>query len=342
MGKAAIKNPYLDTLGGGERYTLSFAKVLADKGYQVDVEWKNPGIKEKLENRFGINLEEINFVPDIKKGDGYDLTFWVSDGSIPLLHSRNNILHFQVPFHGVGGASLLNKMKLFRINNIVCNSEFTKKVIDAEFKVKSTVIFPPVPTDKIKPKRKENMILFVGRFSELKQSKHQDILIKNFKKLCDTGLIDWKLVICGGVEVGVGELLLTLEKEIEGYPIQIIKSPDFDTLRDLYGKAKLFWTASGYGENEKKDPEKVEHFGITLVEAMAGGAVPVVYYAGGHREIVKDGKTGFVWKKESELIKITKRLISNKKLWRPISLAAIESSKRFAYEKFESEVNKLL
>ena len=46
MGKAAIYNPYLDTLGGGERYTLSFAKVLADEGWVVDVEWKDIKIKE--------------------------------------------------------------------------------------------------------------------------------------------------------------------------------------------------------------------------------------------------------------------------------------------------------
>lgn len=52
--KAAIYNPYLDTLGGGERYTLSFAKALLDKGYDVDIEWKSPGIIKLLEKRFGL------------------------------------------------------------------------------------------------------------------------------------------------------------------------------------------------------------------------------------------------------------------------------------------------
>jgi len=44
--KAAIFNPYLDTLGGGERYTAAIAKVLADKGFRVDIAWKKKSIKK--------------------------------------------------------------------------------------------------------------------------------------------------------------------------------------------------------------------------------------------------------------------------------------------------------
>ncbi len=195
--KAAIYNPYLDSLGGGERYSMTVAKVLEKEGYRVDVGWKTKSIKEKLENRFGLDLKGINFVDSINRGDGYDICFWVSDGSIPLLRSRNNILHFQVPFTKVNGKSLLNRTKLLRINSIVCNSRFTKKFIDREYGVKSQVIYPAVDTKKIRPKRKENIILYVGRFSQLKQSKRQDVLIKAFKKLCDGGLEDWKLVLVG-------------------------------------------------------------------------------------------------------------------------------------------------
>ena len=158
--KAAIYNPYLDTLGGGERYTLTFAKVLSDNGWEVDLEWKDTGIKKSLEDRFGMDLTLINIVKDVKRGDGYDLCFWVSDGSIPALKARRNILHFQVPFQNLNGRSLLNKMKLFRVDKIICNSEFTRKVIDAEYGVESVVVYPPVDVEHIKSKRKENLILF--------------------------------------------------------------------------------------------------------------------------------------------------------------------------------------
>jgi len=102
--RAAIYNPYLDTLGGGERYTLSFAKVLLNNGFDVNIFWKDSSILDKFEKRFGITLNGLNTIDDIKKGEGYDLCFWVSDGSIPILHSRNNILHFQYLELGIAQA----------------------------------------------------------------------------------------------------------------------------------------------------------------------------------------------------------------------------------------------
>ncbi len=340
--KAAIHNPYIDTLGGGERYTLAFAKVLSDRGYQVDLEWKSPNIISLLENRFGFSLDKINVTENINRGDGYDLCFWVSDGSIPALRSRKNLLHFQVPFQKVKGKSLMNRMKLFRVNRIICNSKFTKKIIDAEFGINSLVIYPPVSVSEIKPKRKENIILNVSRFSKLMQSKHQDILVKVFKKFVTNGNSDWKLVLAGGAEVGDGGYTDELIKMSDGYPIDIIKNPGFKFIRELYGKAKLFWSASGFGIDENQNPMSVEHFGITAVEAMAGGAVPLVYNAGGYKEIVEDGSNGFLWTKESELLKISEKLINNKSLFRRISLAGVTDSLRFSYEKFESDVGKIL
>ena len=45
----------------------------------------------------------------------------------------------------------------------------------------------------------------------------------------------------------------------------------------------------------------MEHFGITTVEAMAAGCVPVVINKAGQREIVEDGVSGFLWNTWGEL-----------------------------------------
>src|SRR5579859_3007597 len=218
--KAAIFNPYLDTLGGGERYTMAVATTLVKRGYIVDVEWKDESVQGKLEKRFGIDLTGIHFVPDIKRGDTYDVCFWVSDGSIPTLRARKNFLHFQVPFTNVSGTSLINKFKLMRINKVICNSRFTKKIIDKEYNVDSVVLHPPVAVEKFKPKKKENIILSVGRFSNLMQSKRQDILIKTFKNFYKSNST-YKLILAGGVEVGADEYIKELEKDSKGYLIEI-------------------------------------------------------------------------------------------------------------------------
>jgi len=340
MGKAAVINPYLDTLGGGERYSLAFVDALSQNADQVDVQWKNGKIKNLLEERFGKKLNEnISFVSDARRGDGYDVCFWVSDGSIPTLRARKNFLHFQVPFHRVGGNSLLNKMKLFRIDKIICNSNFTKEVIDQEYGVESVVIYPPVDVVHIKPKRKENIILSVGRFSSLMQSKKQDELVKLFKGI---DLDDWRLVLAGGIEIGADEFVQKVEKLAQGANIEIIKSPDFGQLREIYGKAKIFWSASGYGEDEKKNPGKVEHFGITVVEAMAAGVVPLVFNSGGHKEIIQDGIDGELWESLSELKKETKNLIKDSKTLREMSIAAKNTAQKYSYERFNKEVLALL
>lgn len=340
--KAAIYNPYLDTLGGGERYTMAFCKALLTLGYRVDVQWKDTVIKGKLENRFGLDLESLNFIPNINRGDGYDICFWVSDGSIPLLRARHNFLHFQFPFKNVNGKSLLNKMKLYRIDKIICNSYFTKKHIDTEFGVESLVIYPPVDIEKIKPKRKENIILSVGRFSQLTQAKRQDILVRAFKKFYKFGFDDWKMILAGGTDIGVGNFVKKLKIKARRYPIKIIENPDYKELLNLYGTAKIYWTASGFGVDEKKNPKGVEHFGIALVEAMAAGCGVLAYDAGGHKEIIAEGYNGYLWRKKGDLVKKTTKLIKNPKLLRGISKTAIESSRVYEYERFAAEVERLL
>ena len=340
--KAAIYNPYLDTLGGGERYSMAFAGVLAKKGFRVDVQWKDSEIKEKLEERFGIKLEGINFVTDIKRGDGYDICFWVSDGSIPLLRARKNFLHFQIPFKNINGKTILNKMKFYRIKTVICNSYFTKRHIDREYGVKSKVIYPPVSIDKIKPKKKENLIISVGRFSQLTQAKRQDVLVSAFKKLYNAGLKNWQLILAGGVEVGVDDYVEKLEENSKGYPIKFIISPSWKVLKDLYGKAKMFWSASGYNIDEKKEPEKVEHFGITVVEAMAAGTIPLIFDAGGHREIVSEGENGFLWINTKTLLRATQEIAKNKQLQVNLSKNALISSKVYEYERFEALVLEIL
>lgn len=343
MGKAAIINPYLDTLGGGEKYTLSFAKVLSENGYDVDIEWKDKSILNVLTNRFGMKLQKnINIVNDAKRGENYDLCFWVSDGSIPTLRSSKNFIHFQVPFTNVNGKSLLNRMKLFRVTKIICNSDFTKNIIDNEYGVNSDVLYPPIDINSFKIKRKENIILYVGRFSSLLQVKGQDVLINSFKKFYDQGRSDWKLVLAGGVEVGSDKNMENLEKMIGKYPIEIVKSPSFDYLKDIFGKAKIFWSAAGNGVDETINPENVEHFGITLLEGMSAGVVPFAYNAGGHKEIIDNGINGYLWQNETELVKLTEQVITSKGSLSSLSKQAILKSKKYEYENFKEKVLQII
>ncbi len=145
--KAGIFDPYLDTLGGGERYCLTVAEILKTLGYQVDIFWSgDQDLLHKAEVRFNLDLSNINLIPDIfsaqsdniemaqdseslttishhhhihqkkiasfinkfKITSSYDLIFFLSDWSVPFLFSKKNILHVQVPF--VTKTKLKNKL----------------------------------------------------------------------------------------------------------------------------------------------------------------------------------------------------------------------------------------
>lgn len=349
LKRAAIFDPYLDTLGGGERYCLTLAEFLARGGWQVDVFWPDGKIRKALTLRFNLDLDKVNFVPlpentvdKVLKMRRYDFLFWLSDGSIPFSLSKNSLLHFQVPFQRVNGKSILNQLKLKRIKSIVCNSQFTKKFIDKEFGVCSKVIHPPVDVASFRPGEKENLILSVGRFSQLLQAKRQDVLVSAFKKLCDQGLTSWQLVIAGATGVGGEEYFKKLKEQSANYPIKLLTNLPFDELKKIYEKSKIFWFASGFGINEDLEPEKVEHFGMVVVEAMAAGLVPVVVGKGGIGEIINEGENGFFFKDEDDLVKKTKELIAFSQDLSRISKEAIKSSKNFSKERFCQEFNKII
>lgn len=340
--KAAIYTPYLETLGGGERYMLSIARALLEEHWKVDIETNNPELLEKAAKRFGFSLDNIQAVSSINRGEGYDVCVWLSDGSVPTLRARKNILHFQRPFQDVEGRSLVSRMKFFRIHAIVVNSEFTKRFIDDEFPKQSIVLYPPVDVQQFKARTKENLILYVGRFSQLEQSKRQDVVLTAFLKFYKFHLGNWKLILAGSSDVGRTDAVDILREHSKNDSVEILENPPFSKIQNLYGRATFFWSAAGYGVDERIDPQKLEHFGMTVVEAMAAGCVPIVFNGGGHRETVQDGVNGFLWDTPVDMITCTKKLIQNKALLTSMSLAAKAASQKYSYEEFKQNFLKIL
>jgi glycosyltransferase involved in cell wall biosynthesis len=107
-------------------------------------------------------------------------------------------------------------------------------------------------------------------------------------------------------------------------------------------EAMVYWHAAGYGEPADSHPERMEHFGISTVEAMAAGCVPVVINRGGQPEIVEHGVSGFVWETLDELIGYTSRLLDDGALRERMSAAARLRARTFSIESFSRHVAVLL
>lgn len=318
MKKALIVSPYLDHLGGGERYMLYLSSVVESLGYELFFAWDNVDDIQKLSTQLGIKLNRVQLDAKIKKlyfeGSAlsmfsstrvYDLVVYLSDGSIPLLGGKRNLLHIQVPFHDVAGRSIGNQIKQRFIYATVVNSEFTKSIIDKEYGISSYVAYPPVQLLK-QGKNKDKIILSVGRFDPSLNVKHQDILIESYKQLSKE-IPGWKLVLAGGSSDDAW--MAKLKSLAVGYAIEFYENISHSELANLYETATIYWHAAGYQVDELKYPELTEHFGISTVEAISAGCIPLVVPFGGQKEILKD--SSFHWQTMEELQDKTMELINN-------------------------------
>ena len=105
-------------------------------------------------------------------------------------------------------------------------------------------------------------------------------------------------------------------------------------LKNLYEQSSVFWHAAGFGVDENTQPMFAEHFGISTVEAMAAGCVPVVIKKGGQKEIVEHGVSGFLWETLDELGSYTQTLLADDKLRTQMSEAARERATMFSRDSF--------
>ncbi|MDO8609099.1 MAG: glycosyltransferase, partial [bacterium] len=278
----------------------------------------------------------------------YDFIFFLNDGSIPFLFSKKNILHVQVPFISQQNfkEKLVNQFKFNLLNKIVCNSKFTASYLPKNLNHKTEVIYPPVDIESmISTEPKQNIILSVGRFDNVLNSKKQELLIDTFSKLVlQNSSTDWKLILMGGSKQKPenNHFLMHLQNISSNLPVEFIVNPDYEKLKQVYAVSKIYWHAAGYDVDVKLHPEHCEHFGMAPVEAMASGLVPILVNKGGLPEIVKDGVDGYLWDDPSQLLAKTQLLIATPSDISSMSQQAIKTSQQFSKSIFKDKITNLL
>ena len=75
---------------------------------------------------------------------------------------------------------------------------------------------------------------------------------------------------------------------------------------------------------------------------MAAGCVPIVYDAGGQRDIVINSQNGFLWRSEEELVNKTRLLANNTQLLQDLSKRAEKGVQNFSCAKFYEKLDKLI
>lgn len=229
-------------------------------------------------------------------------------------------------------------------DTFLANSRFTADWVERLWGVPSRVLHPPVQMSDVITSG-ERRVLSVGRFFDptFGHCKKQNVLMDAWERLEDAEeLGGWSLQMIGGADGASRDFVLDLRRRARGRRVDIAVNAPRTVLLDALASASILWHAAGHGEDAEVHPDRFEHFGIAVVEAMSAGIVPVVHAAAGPIEIVRDGIDGRWWRTVDELVEITRELTEDADLRSRMSRAASERAAVYSSAAFSTMLDGVL
>jgi alpha-1,3-mannosyltransferase len=308
-----ISRQFFPSTGGIENVMYGLGQALLSKGYVNDVltlrAIKSTGELAAIESDVdGLKVYRIPHVgshrypiaPEVLKFiDSYDvlhvhaidffvdflsLTRWFHQKPI-IVSTHGGIFHTKwlLPLKKLYFRSF-TQLSLSGVNAVVCVSQhdhelFNKIVPDQKLHVISNgVIVEPLLT--IQKHIKPGLLLGIGRIVE---NKRIEKLIQLLPDLAQQ-FPEVQLVWVGQDPLNRIPYLLEMAREIGVKSRVNFQGQVTDQhLQELLSQAHLFVSAASY-----------EAFGLSTIEAMSSGTVPVVTPVGIHPEVIKAGETGFI------------------------------------------------
>lgn len=200
------------------------------------------------------------------------------------------------------------------VTRFVANSTAVARRIERAYGRRADVIHPPVRTDFFTPSgQRADFFLYVGRFVGYKRP---DLVVDAF-----AGMPEHRLLM-----VGEGPLGAALEARATPN-VSFVGTLDDERLRDLYRTAR----ALVYPVDED--------FGISMAEAQACGTPVIGLDTGGAKDIVEDGRTGWLLRGYSpEELRYAARRAATEEL---DSAEIASSAQRFSSVRFRREIRRV-
>lgn len=373
MGRAlriGLHSPYFGSVyGGGEQYLGTTAEALRDAfpQHRVEIVTPVPVDSERYRQRLGLDLSGIalrasnprvtplhravarapllrglrnRFVARQAAAVTSEYDLWIAMAYVVPVRSaaRRSVVLCQFPY--ALDERLAADLAGFQL--VVCQSEYVRGWVEQLWHRTAEVVNPPVNVPEAAPdwKAKQLRILSVGRFVAGGHNKRHDVLATAFRELCDNGLKGWELHLAGSTHSDPDSVryLARVRELARGYPIHVDADLTGHELEQLYRTAAIYWHAAGYGVDPEREPEKLEHFGMTTVEAMARGAVPVVFGRGGQVEVVENDRDGFLWTELGQLHERTAQLARDGTLRDRLARTAAAKTRRWSKSVFRERI----
>ena len=345
--------------GGGERYLLTIAAGLADVA-NVTLATPFPFSRLRLRTlarELSLNLDAVNIttLDQATKAAPCDWSLVMGNEALPGIagKGRRNLYICQFPFP-VPEQVLVDRWAYADdYERVVVYSPFVQRHYGGALlalgrpQPQITVISPPaVLAPAASGAGKKPMVLGVGRFFVGGHAKRQDLMIEAFRTLVALRP-EAELHLAGSLPADseFRAYFTDLQRKAAGLPVFFHPNVSPERLARLYADATLYWHLSGYGVDEARKPYRCEHFGITVVEAMSAGCIPLVVNRGGPPAVVQDGVTGHVFESLEDLVKISERILSLPADDAGVSAmraAAIKASGQFSSDRFIAEFRGLM
>ena len=352
--KILVVHPYFRELGGAEQVFLHIVNGLAERKKDVVV------LSELInKNQFKrINEENVLCIPygapnfKVNRFQVYQKQLWhifisnrlrkrIGTAELEILTQDVMFLlnvgmrkvayvHFPENIWRLEGANqrFRNLWRLFylplllylhrqvqKIDVLLCNSEFTKEAIMRKWGRKAEVIYPPVDVEDFHPAPKEDFVVTVGRF----------VRTKNYESIVEVAKLmpQFKFIIMGRRQ----KYDAYYQKIKKSKPDNLILVPDAPRteMLSILSKAKIYL-------HTMVD----EHFGISVVEAMAAGCIPIVHNSGGTKEAI--GSFGYTYNTVDECVDRISRAFNTTVSPEKIS----KYTKRFSSNNFKEALIKTL
>jgi len=353
-----VIHPSLNAGGGSERVCLTIIESLKEKGHNVTLGTFEKTNWEKVEKHFGRVVKPDAEVARSRvfgmSAYGELLNFHLLLSSIPKDYevaivsctspwfycpaTKKTIIYMIPPVGYQNGLKRIYLTPYIFIQGkflekaqkrvILTNSLFSSKVIEDVYSLKSKVLYPPVDLEAFHSSDKEELVVSVGRFNSYKRF---EVLLRAFANV-DEG----KCVILGSIYKSTsGDSLRYLRKlrrlvndlKLNDRVELLVNSP-FSILKHTLSKAKLYVHCALF-----------EHFGISVVEGMASGCVPIVHRSGGpYEDIIDHDRYGFSFEDANELADKITLLLKNDDLYTKYSGEAIKRSEFFSRENFKKRI----
>lgn len=168
-------------------------------------------------------------------------------------------------------------------------------------------LIPPIPQDQMLPDRTN--IVMVGRFFAGRQSKGHPQAVEIFADLLPYLKASVNLIMVGNAmprsEVYIQAVRdLIKSKNLEDRVHLEISAPS-DRVVEILRTGVVQWHLTGLGVFD--DPASLEHFGISIVEGMSAGCIPIAIM-GGATDIINHGHDGFIAVNAEQVMNFTRTI----------------------------------